>query len=104
MKSTPLLIAIGSLLGAVHGEVLDWQIQNLVDFTSYSPEGISRLSFTFDNPNTGVITSCSYFNSPGSGQSPTVLTFTPCEDANVRFTYRINWHIRPPFAIRPPRI
>ena len=88
MKLTYLLAATSGFFGSVvYGQVQDWQIQNLTDVTYYSSTGISEVSFTFYDPNTGLTTECSYENAPGSGRPATVLTYADCDNSNVRFTY-----------------
>jgi hypothetical protein len=88
MKLTCLITAANcAFFGFAQGSVRDWQIQNLSDVTSYSPDGISELSFTFYDPNTGFATACSYKNAPGSGRPATVKSFADCDDTNVSFTY-----------------
>ena len=88
MKLTYLLTAATcGFLSSVHASVQDWQIQNLSDVTSYATDGISKVSFTFYDPNTGLTTTCSYENAPGSGRPATVESYADCDDVNVKFTY-----------------
>jgi hypothetical protein len=88
MKLTYLLTTVTcGFLGSVHGSVQDWQIQNLSDVTSYTTEGVSAVSFSFNDPNTGLTSICDYENSPGSGRPATVESYADCDNVNVKFTY-----------------
>jgi hypothetical protein len=52
-----------------------------------SPTGESTLKFTFEDASTSLTTNCSFVNVPGSGRPVTVLTATPCDNPQVRYTY-----------------
>ncbi|KAL6903005.1 hypothetical protein GGI43DRAFT_433144 [Trichoderma evansii] len=64
-----------------------WYITALQSLDTTSTTLESSLQFTFEDASTGLTTTCSYVNSPGSGRPVTVSTPTPCENSQVQFTY-----------------
>jgi hypothetical protein len=79
MKIAILLsLATAGIMVFACGTSLDWQVLNLQDVTSTSPNGISQVSFDFFDPTTGLSTTCDYRNAPGSGHPATVETLADC--------------------------
>jgi hypothetical protein len=64
-----------------------WYITELQTLDTTSTTLESSLQFNFEDSSISLTTTCKYVNSPGSGRPATVLTPTPCENSQVKFTY-----------------
>ncbi|MCJ1265452.1 hypothetical protein MMC22_005330 [Lobaria immixta] len=67
----------------------DWAVQGFSSFTADpGPTGVSHISFTFVDPNTGASSICSRSLAPGSGQSPADPdNFYPCQDPTMQYKF-----------------
>lgn len=94
MHFLPIISMVSLALAAPHTKrqsCVDqqWAVQGFSSFTADpGPTGVSHISFTFVDPNTGTSSACSRSLADGSGKSPADPdNFYSCQDPKMQYKF-----------------